>query len=305
MASILYYIVVYPLSLLPLRVLYLFSDVFYVLSLHVFPYRKKVIETNLKNAFPNHSDQELNHLKRGFYRHFSDLLAEGIKNLSISENELRKRFKVRNPEVMNRLYQKQKSVLLVSGHYNNWEWLITSQAFLFPHKAIGIGMPLRSVFWDKKINQQRQRFGMQVVNSKNIRLAIEQSNEPIAILILGDQSPPDARKSYWMNFLNQKSAVLFGTEQLANEFKFSVVFFRIEKQKRGYYEMELIKLTEDPTTLKYGELTEWHTRLLEQEIQRNPSHWIWSHKRWKREVPSDLDSLKTEQEQKFNDRFKK
>ena len=152
-AKIAYYVVVLPLSYLPLSILYLFTDFFYLLIVTVAPYRKKVIEGNIARSFPNKSEKERRRIKRLFYRHFTDLLAEGIKNLTISERSIRKRMTVANPEVMDQLFESKKNVLLVSGHYNNWEWLVSSQDLLFKHKAIGIGMPMTSTFWDKKINE--------------------------------------------------------------------------------------------------------------------------------------------------------
>jgi len=304
-AKLAYYIFVIPLSYLPLSVIYLFTDFFFLLIITLVPYRKKVIEQNLRRSFPTKSEKELRQLKRKYYRHFTDLLAEGIKNLTISKRSLEKRFKVKNPELMKALYEQKKGVLLVSGHYNNWEWLITSQNFLFPHQAMGIGMPLTSKFWDKKINARRQRFGMMVVNAKNFREVVaEQKDTPVAILVLSDQSPGDARKSYWMNFLNQETAVLFGAEQLAHDFGFAVVFFHTKKTKRGHYEMELSLITEQPQEMNWGEITERHTKKLEELIEVKPEFWVWSHKRWKREKPLDLEALKTEQRAKFNQKYK-
>lgn len=303
-AKLAYYLFVFPLSKLPLWVLYCISDFLYCIF-RIFPYRKKVIEGNIRRSFPEKSDKEIRVLVNRFYRHFTDILAEGIKNLSISKEELQKRYRVKNPEVMDALYKEGRSVLLVSGHYNNWEWLITSQNFQFSHQAMGIGMPLTSKFWDKKVNERRERFGMIVVHSKNFKEKIkEQQGNPIAILTLSDQSPGDARKSYWMQFLNQQTAVLFGAEQLAHEYDFSVVFYHTRKLKRGYYEMELQLVTSDPKTQKWGEITEVHTHLLEKAILENPAYWLWSHKRWKREVPNDLETLKSEQRQKFEERYR-
>jgi len=235
-----------------------------------------------------------------FYRHFSDLLVEGIKNLSISETSLRNRLKVKNPELMQQLFSNGKSVILVSGHYNNWEWLITSQSLLFPHKALGIGMPMTSKFWDKKINDRRQRFGMQVIHSGNFKQEIEKKREPVAILTLADQSPGDSRKSYWMSFLNQQTAVLYGPEYMAIKYNMAVVGFVIRKIKRGSYEMELKLLSEEPRKTKWGEITEMHVRMLEEEILKKPEYWVWSHKRWKREIPADIDNLRKEQHEKFD-----
>lgn len=304
-AKFAYYLVVLPLSYLPLPVLYLITDVFFILLITLVPYRKKVVLQNLRKSFPDKSTKEINQIKRKFYRHFCDLLAEGIKNLSISRSELSKRFVVKNPEIMDRFFEDGKHVILVSGHYNNWEWLITSQNFLFPHQALGIGMPMTSKFWDKKINERRQRFGMKVIHSKNFKTAIQENmTSPMAILTLADQSPGDSRKSYWMPFMNQQSAILFGTEQMAHEYDMAVVFFVIRKIKRGFYELELIPITDTPENCPWGEITEKHVRLLENEIRKAPEFWIWSHKRWKREIPADLEELKKEQNEKFNTRFK-
>lgn len=304
-AKIAYYGLVYPISLLPLGIIYFFTDIFFLLLITVVPYRKKVIEANLKRSFPQKSDQELRKIKVRFYRHFTDLLAEGIKNLGISERELRKRLVVQNPELMSELYSQHKSVLLVSGHYNNWEWLITGQNLLFPHQAVGIGMPMSSAFWDKKINARRGRFGMKILHSKNVKENFEQmKNDCIATLILSDQSPGDSTKAYWMPFLNQQTAVLFGCEQMAHTYNQAVVFFVLHKVKRGYYSMELKLITANPAEMNWGEITEAHTSLLEKEIMAKPQYWLWSHKRWKRDIPSNLAELKIKQKSSFDARFK-
>jgi KDO2-lipid IV(A) lauroyltransferase len=305
MAAFFFYCFVYPLSKLPLRVIYFVSDFFYVVTLTIFPYRKEVITNNLKRSFPDKTEQEIKNLRKKFYRHFTDLLAEGIKNLSISKKELLSRVHVENPELMDELYAKGKSVLLVSGHYNNWEWLITGQSLLFKHQAVGIGMPLSSKFWNKKLNELRARFGMKIIHAKIVKESFESlKNEAIATLILSDQSPGDSTKSYWMNFLHQQTAVLYGCEQLAHTYNQAVVFYAMRKVKRGYYKIHLTLITENPRETAWGFITESHTKLLEKEIRANPAYWMWSHKRWKREVPKDLAHLKEIQREKFEKNFK-
>jgi len=302
--KIAYYIFVKPMSLLPLWMLYRLSDFFYFLLITVLPYRKKVIVGNLKRSFPELPPKEINRLKRKFYKHFSDLVIEGIKNLSISEQELKRRFKVQNPEVMTELFAQQKNVLLISGHYGNWEWLIKIQDKLFPHQAYGLGMPMTSKFWDRKVNEQRQALGMRVIHAKNYKAELQ--NDPAllkALLLLSDQSPGDSLKSYWTTFLNQPTAVLFGAELMTYELNYVPVFFKVRKKKRGYYEMELVKFEGDLSQKNYGNITEWHTDQLESLIQERPEFWLWSHKRWKREVPENLNELKEQQHAQFDRRF--
>jgi len=284
--------------------LYRISDLFYLLLITIFPYRKKIIETNLHNSFPELHDTEIHKLRNKFYRHFADLVIEGIKNLSISKKELSKRFVFKNLELINGILAKNQSVMLISGHYGNWEWMITSLASWFDYKTIGIGMPLTNSFWDKALNERRSRFGLKVAHSGNYKAIID-PNEPNVILVLSDQSPSNSENSYWMNFLNQQTAVLFGAEFMANDQKFVPVFFQTIKVKRGYYEIEVIPFDGEITHTQYGEITEWHTQMLEKIILKQPEFWLWSHKRWKREIPMHLDELKNSQEARFNARFRK
>jgi len=285
--------------------LYKLSDLLYFIFTRIFAYRKTVILGNIQRSFPTKSDAEHKQLVKEFYRHFSDILVEGIKNLTISKQQLKKRMVVRNPELMQELYDEKRNVILVSGHFNNWEWLISAQNLLFKHQAFGIGMPMTNKFWDKKVNQRRERFGMQVINSSNYQIKFRTfKKKPFAVLTLGDQSPAHSTKSYWLNFLNQDTAVLFGTEQMANDYDFTVVFFVIHKIKRGFYELELKLITKNAKSMDWGEITEMHTKLLEDEIIKNPSQWLWSHKRWKREIPQDLSDLKRKQKKYFEERFR-
>ena len=305
MSALIYYLIVFPISFLPLGILYKLSDLLYFIFTRFFAYRKTVILGNIQRSFPTKSDAEHKQLVKEFYRHFSDILVEGIKNLTISKQQLKKRMVVQNSELMQQLYNEKRNVILVSGHFNNWEWLISAQNLLFKHQAFGIGMPMTNKFWDKKVNQRRERFGMQVINSSNYQIKFRTfKKKPFAVLTLGDQSPAHSTKSYWLNFLNQDTAVLFGTEQMANDYDFTVVFFVIHKIKRGFYELELKLITKNAKSMDWGEITEMHTKLLEDEIIKNPSQWLWSHKRWKREIPQDLSDLKRKQKKYFEDRFR-
>ena len=304
MNRIAFYLFVLPLSYLPLYLLYGLSPIIYFICYYVISYRKNVVRLNIQHSFPEKTAKEHEFIIQAFYLHLSQVIIEGIKNLTISKKELSKRFKITNPEVVNDLIEKKKSVILIGGHYGNWEWLITSQAFQFDGKAYGLGMPMSNQFWGQAINSKRERFGLKVIHSKNYKEALAAEKNPYTLLMLGDQSPGDTHKSYWMNFLNQPTAVQFGTEALANTYDLAVVYFNIEKVRYGRYEMTLTLLTDRPKELKWGAITQQHTELLEQQIRKKPYLWMWSHKRWKRELPVDLDTLRIEQEQRFNKHFR-
>jgi KDO2-lipid IV(A) lauroyltransferase len=305
MHKIVYYALVYPISLLPLKVLYAFRPALFFLLVYGIRYRKKVSTENMTKSFPKDTPHELNRKANGFYHHLSVLFLESIKNLSFSERELKRRMKFTNPSIVTELHDKGKNVLLVGGHYGNWEWLITSLGLYFPKRLFGLGMPLSSSFWDRKLTERRERFGLMVIHSKNYRETLmNEDNKPFILLMLADQSPGDSHKSYWLNFLNQPTAVAFGTEALANETDAAVVYVAVTQSQKGCYEISFEILTTSPKSLTFGELTEAHVRKLETDILAKPSLWLWSHKRWKREVPEQLVQLRNEQEQRFNQRYR-
>ena len=300
-----YYVLAIPFSYLPMGVLYFFGNIFYFFLCYITPYRKKVIDKNLQASFPEKSDAEIKALRRAFYRYFSNLIMESIKLLTISEKELRKRIKVTNPDIMERLYEKGKGVVLISSHLSNWEFIILSQDILFSHQAFGIGMPLTNKFWNKKFNERRERFGMIVTNAGNYKekLAMHQRG-PSATLVLNDQSPGKEENCYWTNFLNQETAFFFGAEVMANQLDLAVVYAELECVKKGYYELSLKLITESPEKEEYGYITSVYVQMLEQGILKQPQNWLWSHKRWKKTIPSNLDSMKKEHKERFIKRFR-
>lgn len=293
------------MSYLPLGLIYLISHFFYVLIYYVIPYRRKVVNQNIKHSFPSLSKDKRSKIGKEFYHYLTYLIAEAVKNLTISASKLQERIVVKNPEIMDDLYDEGRSVLLLSSHYHNWELLITAQNLCFKHQAIGIGMPLSNQFWDKKITERRERFGMKVVNATNYKEVLErESDQPTATLILGDQSPGKAENCYWTDFLNQKTAFYFGTEILANQTDAAVVYAVLNRLKRGYYEVELRLITLQPKQEPYGMITESYIRHLEQDIRSNPYAWLWSHKRWKKAIPDNLTEIQENHKKRFEDRFR-
>mgnify|MGYP001157408518 CR=1 FL=1 len=305
MGKALFFLLLLPISWLPLFLLYRLSYLIYFLLYRVIRYRKSVVVRNINESFPRLDQKAKKQIIKDYYQHFSDIIVEGIKNLSMSEKSLEKRYKIRNPELVNAYFDDGKSIVLCAGHINNWEWWISFQNSAIKHQAIGIGMPLKQASLGTEINKRRARFGMVVTDSNDYKKEIENpNNDPFAILVLGDQSPGSVKKSYWTDFLNQPTAFTFGTEMISNTYKLPVIYYFVRKIKRGYYELEFKLICEDPLSLSYGEITEKYVHFLEKDILSEPSQWIWSHKRWKKSIPNNLNSIKNEHKKHFNDRFR-
>ncbi|MFK7908836.1 MAG: lysophospholipid acyltransferase family protein [Chitinophagales bacterium] len=283
MSQILFYLIIKPLSLLPIGVLLRISDFMYLILYHVVGYRKKVVFANLQNAFPNKSLKEIKNIEKQFYQHLCDLVVESIRIFSISEKEIIERCKVVNPEVFDEYYQRGQSVLVTAGHYNNWEMMAVGCNPQIPHQMMGIYSSLSNPFFDKKLRESRAKFGVDLVAKKEVKpYFADNASRPTASFFGTDQSPSSGKRAHWMEFLNQDTAVLFGTEKYAKEYDYPVLFGYIKKVKRGYYEMEYVTVEDQPLQTAKGEITEKHTRLLEEEIRSLPQYWLWTHKRWKR-----------------------
>lgn len=281
-AALLYYFVIYPLSLLPYGALYFLSDGMFVFIYRIFGYRKKVVLTNLRKSFPGKTEKELDEIASKFYSHLCDLIIESIKIFSISEKQVQERMKCRNPEVINRYFDSNKSVIIAGGHYNNWELFAVAIDELIKHKAIGIYHPLTNKFFDNKMQLTRSRFGLRMIATKTVKNVFEEEKNKLTATIFAiDQSPSNNKTCYWTNFLNQETAVAFGTEKYSVQYDFPVIFGRLFKTSRGHYLLEFEEACDNPAETKTGEITEKITRMLEQDIIHQPEYWLWSHKRWK------------------------
>ena len=277
----LYYILVLPISFLPYSVLYFVSDVLYIILYKIIRYRKNVIYTNLINSFPEKDKEELQKIMSDFYRHLCDIFVEILKGFSISEAQLKKRLIIKNPELSNSFANQGKNIIFVGGHYNNWE--IFGQAFPIysNHECVGIYKPLSNKFLNDKIYNSRSKYGMNLVSMKQAKKSFNKSIKPKAIAFGSDQNPANPKQAYWLNFLNQDTAVLFGVEKYSKEYNCPVIYVSINKLKRGYYEVVYSLITEEPLKEPHGKITELFTRSLEKDIINQPQYWLWSHKRWK------------------------
>jgi KDO2-lipid IV(A) lauroyltransferase len=253
-----------------------------LIMLHVVGYRKDVVTGNLKRSFPEKSEEEIKVIRSRFYLHLCDLMMESIKSFSISRKEALRRVKNLNPELLDEYYDKGQDIILVSGHYGNWELYATAGAAQMKHKLVGIYKRLSNEFFDNKVQRSRGRFGCELVSSKEVNDAFTAYLEPIAVAFLMDQAPVSSTRAWWMDFLNQDTAVLFGTERYAKKYNTPVIYGSIRKVRRGYYETHFELVTDQPQSHEKGEITEKMTRLLERDIRQQPEYWLWTHKRWKR-----------------------
>jgi KDO2-lipid IV(A) lauroyltransferase len=279
-----YYVVfglLYLLSLLPLPVLYLISDFFYLIIYYVIGYRKEVVMNNLAIAFPNKSEKEKTIIAKKFYRNFTDNFIETLKLLSCSNKFINKHFKG-DFSVFNNLYEKGKKCQVHLGHNFNWELANVAVPLHIKHYFLAIYMPIENKIFDKLFNKIRTRTGSIFLPATDIRNAIIPWRSKLYTLaLIADQSPAVPHNAFWVNFFGRPTPFVRGPESGAKNENMSIVFANITKIKRGYYKFNSILAEENPSVLPKGELTRKYAEYLERVISEEPEMWLWSHKRWK------------------------
>jgi KDO2-lipid IV(A) lauroyltransferase len=270
-------------ALLPKRALYLLSDFLFFILYRIAGYRKEVVKRNLHNAFPGKTEQELLETEVKFYRHLADVIIENAVIQFYSRRRLEQMFSFTNPEMIDAWFNRARHIILVTAHYNNWEWA-SPLSYTFNHLVIGVYKPLKNPWFDRALRKARTRFGAAAVPMGNIGRALFEYREkgiPTLTGMVGDQRPIRKQVRYWTDFLNQKTAVFTGSEKLAQKFNAVVIFMKVRRIRRGQYSATFQLVTDRPSETSQFEITEQHTRFLEELIHEEPANWLWSHNRWK------------------------
>ena len=276
----------YTMSLLPMSLLYVFSDCLYLLVGKVVKYRHKVIWKNLKDSFPEKDEAELLRIERGFYHYFCDYLVETIKLLNMSKRELRQRMVFTGIEEMNELLEKGVSCAVYLGHYGNWE-LITSLPLWVSEKAqcCQVYHPLQNERFDKLFKSVREKHhALCIPMAETLRQVVSyrQKKQPIVIGYIADQAPFWNNIHHWVDFLNHDTPVLTGSERIIKKTGQAVFYGDVSRVRRGYYQCDFKLITTEPAKYMDWEITDKYFQLLDETIRRQPELYLWSHKRWKR-----------------------
>lgn len=269
-------------GIMPFRLMYFLSDVVFLLVFHVIGYRRAVVTNNLRSSFPAKNADEIKLLAKKFYHHLCDIALEGIKGFTMTKQELIRRHHIVNPELADHYFDKGVSTIAVPGHYNNWEWGSLSPGLQLKYPIVGLYKSMSNSRVDFFIGKHRSKFNTRLASLRETTSTFEELNsKPFAYIMASDQSPTNLKDCYWIDFLNQDTPWLHGPEKYARKYNWPVIYVDIQKVKRGYYEIKLILLTDNPASLPEGEITRLYAQHLEQTILHEPAYWLWSHKRWK------------------------
>lgn len=281
-------------SHLPFPILYGLSSVLAWLLDHVVKYRRKVVEDNLRHAFPERSPSEIKQLRKDFYLNFTDVWLETLKGLSMPADEYRKRVKLLNPELLLQFIEEKRPLMVLSSHRSNWEWLTPSHSLILSVPIDATYKKVNSPFFNELMHQIRSRFGARMVEKSDLlRDSIRRNHIPRLLAIMSDQSPHKGLNCEWVPFLNRPAPFYNASEKLARKLKMPVSYADIQRVSRGHYEVRFYLIANDPNALPENAITEAYVKLIEDGIRRAPAEYLWSHKRWKHKPPADWNAPAT------------
>ncbi|MBR0048267.1 MAG: lysophospholipid acyltransferase family protein [Prevotella sp.] len=289
MSKLVYYIsygLWWLLSLLPLRVHYIFSDIIYVLLYRVFHYRVKVVRSNMASAMPELDDSQRQEIERRFYHRLCDYFVETVKLMTMSRSEMKRRMVFKNIEDIDKCVAEGQSCAVYLGHTFNWEWVTSLPLWVTPKAQCGqIYHAMEDKNMDKLLLSVRQRFGAVCIPmAETLRrlTAYRRDGQPVVIGYISDQVPFWNNIHHWCQFLHHDTPVLTGTERIARSAGHAVFFADVRRVRRGYYEADMRLITREPKETSEYEITDIYFRELESAIRHQPELWLWTHKRWKR-----------------------
>lgn len=286
MNKVLYYLLlplIYLVSYSPPWILYGFSNFLYFVVYVLIGYRKEVVAQNLKNSFPEKTDDEIKQIGKKYYRYLCDLLVEAVKTITMSEAYVRKHMTFHDVDKMNALYEQGQSFVIVMGHFGNWELAGPCFSLNCKHQLNVVYKPLSNPYFEQLFSKSRTKFTTKIIPMNNTLRAMAANRKVVdATALIADQTPAgDLKSGHWLNFLNQETIVFTGPEKIGKMFDYPIVYMHVDRVKRGYYEITPTIMFDKSKETAEHEITKAFFEKLEQEITKKPETWLWSHKRWK------------------------
>ena len=269
-------------SRLPLWALYAFATFVYFLAFHVTRYRSHVICAQLDKVFPSSSAAQRREIHRQFIKNYCDVMVEILKSFSMSAAALRARVRIDNPDLARRYLDAGQSVLIVTSHLCNWEWLLHGVTLHLGYPVDAAYKPLSNQMGDRLMLEMRSRFGARLVPAKDLLADVLRRRAIVkAIAINADQAPAVTERHQWIQFLGQDTAFYIGAEQIARATRLPMLYLAMRRVRRGFYEVELQQLWDGREATDPGEITQRYARASEAAVLKSPADWLWTYRRWR------------------------
>jgi KDO2-lipid IV(A) lauroyltransferase len=273
-------------SRLPLWALYAFSTFLYLLAFYVVRHRHQVIRQQLAQVFPEMSSAERRRIHRRFLKNFCDVMVEVLKSVSMTPDDMRARVRIVNLEAARRYLNAGQSVMVVTSHLCNWEWLLQGVTLHLGYPLDAAYKPLHDQWAERLMLNIRSHFGARMVPAKELLADFLRRRGVVrAVAMNADQAPVSTDQRYWTQFLGQDTAFYIGAEQIARATRLPMLYLVMRRIRRGRYEVELQTLWDGREALEPNAVTERYARACEIDVLESPADWLWSYRRWRLKKP--------------------
>lgn len=283
--SIGYYLLMaatWPMQLFPLEFHYILSDFLFFLVYRVFGYRRTVVARNLKKSFPDKTSEELMAIEKKFYHGFTDMFVETLYFTHVNIQKEKKRLELVNFDQFNAAIERGQNIICVAGHFGNWEYMQLFSESVLINKYF-VYKKINNKAFDQFYRELRGRAASPLEMKETFRTLMNDINkkEQYAAYFISDQRPLKHEIKHWVNFMNQETPVMLGTEKIAKKTKAAVLYMEVSKIKRGYHRVTFELLFEHPEETAPYEITNTFMSRLEKSINQYPDQYLWTHNRWK------------------------
>ncbi len=274
---------------MPLRLLYGFSWCGYFLLFHIFKVRKTLTLTNIQASFPNYTKEECNDLAKKHYKNICMIIAESIKSLSLSKEEIKSRVEFTNLHLLEEYLKQGQSTILVTAHFCNFEWALLACAQHLNYPVDTVYRTQRSNSLEKLFYHLRTKFDVTPLPMETcVADSLKRSKITRMLAMAADQSPKKNDDPYWQTFLNRDTAFHTGTEKITRAFKYPIIFMSLKRTRKGHYQATLKLLAEPPYTQEPNQIMREYVAELESLILESPEDWLWAYRRWKLKKPANV-----------------
>lgn len=284
-------------SKMPDKFLYALSSMISFLLRYIIRYRNNIIKENIKNSFPAKDNIAIKRIIREYYQHLADLIVEVLKTPGLTANQIKSRFTFRNSELLEKFSGEKRSVIILTAHMGNWEWLGPGFQLNFPDfEGSAVVKPLSNPYFNDYINNLRMihRNDSVIPFKQTLRYMIRNKEKLTLTLFAADQTPHRSEIVFNAPFLNQPTPFFTGFEKIAKMLDQPVIFTNVYRIRKGYYEVNFELITDQPKNTDEYEITLKYIQMLEKAIYERPYNWLWSHRRWKY-APKNPETQITEQ----------
>jgi KDO2-lipid IV(A) lauroyltransferase len=282
-------LLVRALGLIPLPLLYIWGWLAFVITFYLVRWRRGQVEHDVALSLAGMSPAERARIVRDSYLHGADTVIEMLWGFGASGRAILRRVVFENPEVVLRLAAEHKTVVLLTPHFCNWEWLFLAGGARFGFSIETVYQPHRVGWIDRFLVEARSRFGGRPIPRKEFVFELMNASPGARVYsLIADQTPKRNERKHWTKFLGRDTAFYTGADQVTRFLDATVLYVAMRRVSRGHYSVRLEILAEPPFDLEGREvIMEKFARRAERAILENPEDFLWLQKRWKYPKPAD------------------